>query len=55
MGKDKTSKRPRGSLVQDIAQSDAMKRKNRPAKERSRQSDNVDQVNIIRIFCSEEF
>lgn len=43
MGKDKASKRSRGSLVQDIVQSDAVKRKNRPIKERSRQSDNVDQ------------
>ena len=44
MGKDKTSKRSRGSLVHDIAQSDAVKRKNRPEKKRSRQSDNVDEV-----------
>jgi hypothetical protein len=44
MGKDKASKRSRGSLVQDIVQSDAVKRKNRPEKERSRQSDHVDQV-----------
>jgi hypothetical protein len=44
MGKDKASKRSRESLVQDIVQSDAVKRKNRPEKERSRQSDHVDQV-----------
>ena len=44
MGKDKAPKRSRGSLVQDIVQSDTVKRKNRPAKERLRQSDNVDQV-----------
>ena len=44
MGKDKASKRSRGSLVQDIVQSDEVKRKNRPEKERSRQSDHVDQV-----------
>ena len=44
MGKDKASKRSRESLVQDIVQSDAVKKRNRPAKDRSRQSDNVDQV-----------
>ena len=52
MGKDKASKRSRGSLVQDIVHSDAVKRKNRPAKERSRQSDNVDKVGMGEGGCT---
>ena len=44
MGKEKALNNKRGNLVQDLTESDNVKRRNRPGKERPRQSENNSQV-----------